>query len=102
MPASGYSTSLSGDNSVRTVEQCTKICEVRDERNSSVRITLEIDNELMRQAMRCSGTRFKKAAVEAGLRLLIQVHAQTAIRRLKGKVRWKGDLDSSRLGRLGK
>src|SRR5262249_40662581 len=102
MPASGYSTSLSGDNSVRTVEQWTKICEVRYERSSSVRITLDVDNDVMLQAMRCSGTCFQKAAVEAGLRLWTPMKARTAIRRLKSKVRWKGDLDSSRLGRLGK
>jgi Arc/MetJ family transcription regulator len=54
---------------------------------------------LMREAMRCSGARTKKAAVEAGLRLLAETHAQGSIRRLRGKVRWEGDLGESRLGR---
>jgi Arc/MetJ family transcription regulator len=65
-----------------------------------MRTNIEIDDRLMRQAMRCSGARTKKAAVEAGLRLLAETHAQASIRRLRGKVRWEGDLDESRLGRV--
>jgi Arc/MetJ family transcription regulator len=64
-----------------------------------MRTNIEIDDRLMRQAMRCSGARTKRAAVEAGLRLLAETHAQGAILRLRGKVRWKGDLEQSRLGR---
>jgi len=45
-----------------------------------------------------SGTRTKKAATEAGLRLLLEAHGQAAIRRLRGKVRWEGNLDESRGG----
>ena len=65
-----------------------------------MRTNIEIDDRLMRRAMRQSGARSKKAAVEAALRLLVDTHAQTAIRRLKGKVRWEGDLDKSRRGRV--
>ncbi len=53
----------------------------------------------MRQAMRRSGLRTKKAAVERGLQLLVRTHAQTSIRRLRGKVKWEGDLATSRQGR---
>jgi hypothetical protein len=49
--------------------------------------------------MRSSGPRTKKAVVEAGLRLLVKTHPQAAIRRLRGKVQWEGDLNKSRLGR---
>ncbi|MBZ5705777.1 MAG: type II toxin-antitoxin system VapB family antitoxin [Acidobacteriia bacterium] len=65
-----------------------------------MRTNIDIDDRLMHQAMRRSGARTKKAAVEAGLRLLVETHAQSAIRRLRGKVRWDGDLDQSRLGRV--
>lgn len=54
----------------------------------------------MRQAMRYSGKRTKKAAVEAALRLLVETHAQRSIARLKGKVQWQGDLNQSRLGHV--
>ena len=65
-----------------------------------MRINIDIDNRLMQQAMRSSRSRTKRAAVEAGLRLLIQTRGQTSIRRLRGKVRWDGNLNKSRLGRL--
>jgi len=34
-------------------------------------MNIEIDHQLLEQAMRCSGARTKKAVVEAGLRLLV-------------------------------
>ena len=65
-----------------------------------MRTNIDIDDRLMRQAMRYSGKRTKKAAVEAALRLLVETHAQQSIARLKGKVQWQGDLNQSRLGRV--
>jgi len=65
-----------------------------------MRTNIEIDDRLMHQAMRRSGSRTKRAAVEAGLRLLIRTWAQTSLRRLRGKVGWEGDLSRSRRGRL--
>ncbi|MEO6805260.1 MAG: type II toxin-antitoxin system VapB family antitoxin [Edaphobacter sp.] len=64
-----------------------------------MRTNIELDDELVSQAMKHSGAPTKKAVVEAGLRLLVKTHSQTAIRRLRGKVKWEGDLDQSRLGR---
>jgi Arc/MetJ family transcription regulator len=61
--------------------------------------SIEIDDQLMREAMRCSGARTKKAAVEAGLRLLAETYAQGSIRKLRGKVNWEGDLEQSRSSR---
>ncbi|MGC2330296.1 MAG: type II toxin-antitoxin system VapB family antitoxin [Candidatus Acidiferrales bacterium] len=65
-----------------------------------MRTNIDIDDRLMRKAMRSSRSRTKRAVVEEGLRLLIQTRAQTGIRRLRGKVRWEGNLHQSRLGRL--
>jgi Arc/MetJ family transcription regulator len=62
-----------------------------------VRTNIEIDDQLLSEAMRSSGARTKKAAVEASLRLLVKTHSQAAIRRLRGKVQWEGDLKESRL-----
>jgi len=64
-----------------------------------MRTNIEIDDQLMRDAMRSSGARTKRATVEAGLRLLVQVRRQAGIRRLRGKVKWEGDLNQSRRGR---
>ncbi len=67
-----------------------------------MRTNIDIDDKLMRQAMRSSGARTKRAVVEEGLRLLIQTRGQRSIRRLRGRVTWKGDLEESRLGRAAK
>ena len=67
-----------------------------------MRTNIDIDDRLMRQAMGSSRSRTKRATVEAGLRLLIETRSQTSIRRLRGKIRWDGNLNRSRLGRLQK
>jgi Arc/MetJ family transcription regulator len=69
------------------------------ERELLMRTNIEIDDKLINEAMRSSGARTKKAAVEAGLRLLVKTHSQGAVRKLRGKVHWEGDLDESRLDR---
>ena len=65
-----------------------------------MRTNIDIDDDLMREAMRASGAPTKRAAVEQGLRMLIDVRGQGAIRRLRGKVTWTGDLAASRQGRV--
>jgi Arc/MetJ family transcription regulator len=65
-----------------------------------MRTNIDIDDRLMRQAMRRSGARTKKAVVEAGLRLLAETHAQGSIRRVRGKVDWDGNLSQSRMTRV--
>jgi Arc/MetJ family transcription regulator len=65
-----------------------------------MRTNIDIDDRLMRQAMRSSGARTKRAVVEEALRLLVQTKRQRSIRRLRGKIGWEGDLNASRLERL--
>ena len=65
-----------------------------------MRTTIDIDDCLIREAMRLSGARTKKAAVEEGLRMLVAAHAQQGIRRLRGKVKWEGNLNGFRRGRI--
>jgi Arc/MetJ family transcription regulator len=67
-----------------------------------MRTNIDIDNDLMRRAMRSSGAPTKRAVVEAALRLLIQTTGQASVRRLRGKVAWDGDLNVSRRGRIAK
>ncbi len=61
---------------------------------------IAIDDRLVRAAMRATGLTTKRAVVEEGLRMLIQVKAQTGIRRLRGKVTWDGNLSEMRAGRV--
>jgi Arc/MetJ family transcription regulator len=65
-----------------------------------MRTNIVIDDALMRKAMRATGLRTKRAVVEAGLRLLVQVKGQTSLRRLRGKVKWEGPLDEMRARRV--
>jgi len=61
-----------------------------------VRTNIVIDDQLMAEALKVSGARTKRQAVEEGLRLLIRLKSQERIRELRGKVRWTGDLDAMR------
>ncbi len=65
-----------------------------------MRTNIDIDDHLMRQAMRAAKASSKRATVEVALRLLVDTHGQGSIRRLRGAVQWDGDLESSRLGRV--
>ena len=65
-----------------------------------MRTNIELDDQLIERAMRSSGARTKRAVVEAALHLLVKTHSQSAIRRLRGKVEWEGNLNQSRLGRV--
>jgi len=64
-----------------------------------MRTNIDIDDQLIREAMEKSGAPTKKAAVEAALRLLLDVYSQADIQLLYGKMQWKCDLNESRLGR---
>lgn len=65
-----------------------------------MRTNIVIDDQLIEQAMKATGLSTKKAVVEAGLQLLIQVKAQTGVRRLRGKIKWRGNLVEMRSGRV--
>jgi Arc/MetJ family transcription regulator len=66
----------------------------------AMRTNIEIDDELIRAAMGATGLKTKRAVVEEGLRLLIKLKRQEEVKALFGQVRWEGDLDESRLGRM--
>lgn len=67
-----------------------------------MRTNVVIDDELMKRAMKATNLRTKKAVIDAGLRLLVEVKAQSGIRRLRGKVNWEGDLERIRRDRVRK
>ena len=65
-----------------------------------MRTNIVIDDTLMRDALKATGLRTKKEAVELGLQTLVRLNQQAAIKRLRGKLKWDGDLRESRsLGR---
>lgn len=58
-----------------------------------MRTNIEIDEKLIRQAMRATGTTTKRAAVDAALRQAVRLKKQEGIRKLRGKVVWRGHDD---------
>ncbi|AXC15167.1 hypothetical protein ACPOL_5923 [Acidisarcina polymorpha] len=61
-----------------------------------MRTNIELDDELVEKAMRSTGAPTKRAVVDAALRLLVETHAQTSIRKLRGKVQWDANLEESK------
>ena len=61
-----------------------------------MRTNIVIDDKLMSDALRVTGLRTKREAVELGLRTVLRLSKQADIRRLRGKVQWQGDLDQMR------
>jgi len=65
-----------------------------------MRTNIEIDDEVMREVQRLTGARTKREAVDLAMRELVAQHERLGILELRGKVRWEGNLDESRRGRL--
>ncbi len=61
-----------------------------------MRTNIVIDDDLMAHAIKLSGVKTKREAVEAGLQLLVKLKEQERIRAARGKLRWEGDLDAMR------
>jgi Arc/MetJ family transcription regulator len=61
-----------------------------------MRTNIVIDDKLMKDALKTTGVKTKREAVELGLRTLIQLGRQERMRQLKGKITWEGDLDAMR------
>jgi Arc/MetJ family transcription regulator len=64
-----------------------------------VRTNIEIDDHLMKRALKATGLSTKREVVEEGLRLLIKLRGQGKLREMFGKYPMENDLEESRLGR---
>lgn len=64
-----------------------------------MRTNIVIDDKLMDDALKASGYSTKKEAVEQGLKLLLLRSQQQDIRKLRGRIKWEGDLDEMRGGK---
>ena len=56
-----------------------------------MRTNIDIDDQLMAQAMQAGPFQTKKDAVEAGLKLLARQAAYREILKWRGKLHWEGD-----------
>ena len=64
-----------------------------------MRTNIEIDDKLMKEALRFTQAKTKREAVELGLRTLVQLGKQVEARKMRGKLAWDGDLDATRTDR---
>ncbi|MEX2481865.1 MAG: type II toxin-antitoxin system VapB family antitoxin [Gammaproteobacteria bacterium] len=64
-----------------------------------MRTNIVIDDKLMADALEATGASTKREVVELGLKTLVRQHKQQAVRKLRGKLKWEGDLDDMRGGR---
>jgi len=62
-----------------------------------MRTNVVIDDQLMKDALELSGFRTKKAAIEAGLKLLVEFNRQAEVRKYRGKLKWSGNLKRMRI-----
>ncbi len=61
-----------------------------------MRTNIEIDDKLMADTLRLTGLKTKREAVELGLRTLLRLQQQEELRRFRGKLDWRGDLQAMR------
>ena len=80
---------------VAVVLRCVPI----DSKVHKMRTNIEIDDKLMKDALRATGAKTKKEAVELGLRTLLDLRAQEKARELRGRITWEGDLNAMRTDR---
>lgn len=64
-----------------------------------MRTNIDIDPEVLGEVQRLTGARTKREAVDIALRELVARYRRAGILKLRGKVRWEGDLEASRAGR---
>lgn len=64
-----------------------------------MRTNVVIDDDLMQSALKASGSKTKREAIEEGLKLLVQIRNQERIKRFRGKLKWTGDLEALRVDR---
>jgi Arc/MetJ family transcription regulator len=61
-----------------------------------MRTNIDIDDELLKNAMKTGDFKSKRELVETGLRYIILLNKQKNIKKLKGKITWTGDLNDLR------
>ena len=61
-----------------------------------MRTNIVIDDKLMKETLRLTGLKTKREVVELGLRTIVRLRKQEAIRSFRGKLKWQGDLDAMR------
>jgi Arc/MetJ family transcription regulator len=62
-----------------------------------MRTNIEIDDKLMKKAMKIAGVKTKKAAVEEALQRMVRIQRQSRLKDLVGKVEFWDDVIEDRI-----
>lgn len=72
----------------KSISLCIKII--------TMRTNIDLDDQLMQQALRLSRAKTKKEVVELALQSFVKNLQRQQLLALRGKVQWEGDLDAMR------
>ncbi len=61
-----------------------------------MRTNIVIDDKLLADAIKATGAKTKREAVELGLAALVRLGKQARISEFRGKLKWRDDLDRMR------
>ena len=61
-----------------------------------MRTNIVIDKKLMNDTLQATDLKTKKEVVELGSKTLVRLDLQKQIEKLKGKLKWDGNLDATR------
>lgn len=64
-----------------------------------MRTNIDIDDDLIKEAMKLTGIKTKKGVVEKGLANMVSLKKQEKIKQIRGKYLWEGDFDEMRENR---
>ena len=62
-----------------------------------MRTNVVLNDDLVKEAIELGEFKSKKAATEAGLKLIIQIKSQEKLKELRGKLKWEGDIEAMRI-----
>ena len=65
-----------------------------------MRTNIDIDDDVMEKTIKQTGEPTKKAAVNTALREYLRIQSQAKVRELRGKIKWEGNLDEMRGGKV--
>jgi len=61
-----------------------------------MRTNVVLDDDLVKSALKLSGFKTKKKAIEEGLKLLVQLNCQKRVKNFRGELKWTGNLNKMR------
>ncbi|MFN3759791.1 MAG: type II toxin-antitoxin system VapB family antitoxin [Algoriphagus aquaeductus] len=64
-----------------------------------MRTNIDIDENLIQEAMKLTGINTKKGVVEKALAQMVSLKKQERIKQIRGKYQWEGDLNEMRESR---